>query len=150
MASELDHINLANRNHDALRVLAQADPPHPEWMATIAFYKALQIIEGCFANLGLGHGCGHQKRLEVMSHDRRFDHVFRHYKALLEASEIARYLSSSGTGATIYRCFDDYMDSANVKDRLLGERLKNVEMHSRSLLSDAAKASLISIERLLP
>ncbi len=150
MASELDHINLANRNHDALRVIVGADPPHPEWMAVVGFYKALQIIEACFANLGIGHGFGHKKRLDIMAFDRRFDPIFKHYKMLLEASEIARYLGSSSAGAAAYRCFDDYMDSSQVKAKLLGERLKKVEIHCRSLLSDAAKATLISVDRLLP
>lgn len=45
MATELEHIELANRNHEALRVLLAADDDHPEWVATIAFYKALQILE---------------------------------------------------------------------------------------------------------
>jgi hypothetical protein len=144
MPAELDHIALANRNHEALRILLAADPPQPEWVATVAFYKALQIIEACFANLGIGHSSGHHGRLDVMARDSRFDPIFKHYKALLEASEIARYLGSRFQTPGLYSTFDDYMTIDDVKKSLLGKRLANVEMHSRAFLSDAAKTSALS------
>lgn len=66
MAGELEHVALANKNHQALAALLTAKDEHPEWIATIAFYKALQIIEATFAHRGIGHGHGHSKRLEIL------------------------------------------------------------------------------------
>ena len=70
MANEASHIALANRNHDALGALLNASDEHPEWVATIAFYKALQIVEAAFATAGHGHGHGHSKRLVILQ-DRK-------------------------------------------------------------------------------
>lgn len=148
MASELDHIALANRNHEALSALLNADGEHPEWVATIAFYKALQIIEACFARQGIGHGHGHSKRLEVL-HDKRrgFHSLCKHYEALLEASEIARYLSCRSSAAS-HTSFTDYMTMEDVKTDLLQKRLMNVEMHARQFLSEDAKSRLLQITTL--
>ena len=135
MASELDHIALANRNHDALG-------EHAEWVATIAFYKALQVVEACFAHKGLGHAHGHAKRLEIL-HVRRngFQSFCRHYEALLEASEVARYLGCRSAGFS-GSSFASYMDMHDVIDDLLKKRLMNIEMHARQFLCDQAKAQL--------
>jgi hypothetical protein len=148
MASELDHIALANRNHDALCALLAADDEHPEWVATIAFYKALQIVEAVFANRSIGHGHGHSKRLELLQDKKNgFSSFCKHYEALLEASEVARYLGSSHvkSGPGEFTSFSSYMSMESVKQDLLRKRLMNVEMHARGHLSDDAKGSLKSI-----
>lgn len=147
MATEASHIALANRNHDALCVLLAANDEHPEWVATIAFYKALQIVEAAFATVGIGHGCGHSKRLEILQDKKNgFTNFCKHYEALLEASEVARYLGSrpvppSTTGDS-YSSFSSYMTMADVKTVLLQKRLMNVEMHARGSLSETAKENL--------
>lgn len=150
MASEQEHIELANRNHDALCVLLKSSDEHPEWIATIAFYKALQIIEATFAFKGLGHGHGHSARLQVLQNPTNgYASLCRHYEALLEASEVARYLGSRSTPASGYSSFASYMSMEDVRETLLGKRLMNVEMHARAFLSDASKASLKKIETAL-
>lgn len=150
MASEQEHIARANRNHEALVALLAAPDEHPEWIATIAFYKALQIIEATFAFKGLGHGHGHARRLAVLQ-DRKngYASLCRHYEALLEASEIAPYLGARAVGGPGYAAFSAYMTMADVRDDLLKHRLMNVEMHARAFLCDASKSSLISIRAVL-
>jgi hypothetical protein len=148
MPAELDHIALANKNHEALSVLLRAAPPHSEWAAVIAFYKALQIVEASFVNLRIGRSAGHQGRLDLMATDHRFDPIYKHYKTLLEASEIARYLGSRFS-ASRFATFDDYMTIDDVKNSLLGKRLLNVEVHARAFLSDAAKAILKSVKEII-
>jgi hypothetical protein len=144
MATELEHIALANRNHDALCVLLAAKDKHPEWVATIAFYKALQIVEATFANKGIGHGHGHTKRLQLLQDKKNgYAALVKHYEALIEASEVARYLG--GKTAPAFSQFSDYMSMADVKTDLLSKRLMNVETHARAFLSAQAKADLKKI-----
>ncbi len=147
MANELAHISLANKNHDALSALMNCGG-HSEWLATIAFYKALQIVEAVFAINGY-HGYGHQKRLAVLQDSKRgFGSFCSHYEALLEASEIARYLGSRNSSRG-YTTFDSYMTRDDVIDDLLKKRLMNVEMHARGLLSDEAKKELKLIQEIV-
>ncbi len=147
MANETSHIALANRNHDALCVLLNATEEHPEWVATIAFYKALQVVEALFANSGLGHGHGHSKRLEILQDRRNGCSAFcKHYEALLEASEVARYLGARSMSGTGFASFSGYMTMEEVKSDLLAKRLMNVEMHARAHLTDQAKSDLKQIQ----
>jgi len=48
MASEADHISLADRNHDFL-VDVLREGRFPDWAATVAFYKAVHVVEAVFA-----------------------------------------------------------------------------------------------------
>lgn len=145
MATESEHIALANRNHDALCVLLGADDEHPEWVATIAFYKALQIVEATFAFKSIGHGHGHSKRLEILQYSKHgYASLCKHYEALLEASEVARYLGCR-TSSAGYSSFTSYMPMADVKTDLLQKRLMNVETHAKAFLSDKAKRDLKQI-----
>lgn len=146
MARELDHIALANRNHDAIETLLAAQSEHPEWVAGIAFYKALHIVEATFAHRGLGHSNGHLRRLEILQDARNgYQAIFRHYKRLLEASEIARYLSSRFDGdipGGPFTSFTQYRSMENVREKLLKESLMNIEQHARQHLSANAKQLL--------
>lgn len=49
MPQEGDHVALANRNHDTLYHLLEDPEKYSEWIATVAFYKALQVVEAMFA-----------------------------------------------------------------------------------------------------
>lgn len=95
----------------------------------------------------MGHG--HAKRLEILQDKRYgFSAFCKHYEALLEASEVARYLGStdkSTKSTTTYVSFSSYMAMADVKSDLLKKRLMNVETHARAFLSDAGKKSLRQI-----
>ena len=48
MATESDHISLANHNHGLLLHLL-AHGGYPDWAATVGFYKAVHIVEAVFA-----------------------------------------------------------------------------------------------------
>ncbi|HVA50776.1 MAG TPA: hypothetical protein VNH11_30810 [Pirellulales bacterium] len=149
MATEQEHIELANRNHDAIRALLDAQGDHPEWVATIAFYKALQIVEATFAWKGLGHGHGHSRRLEILQDAKNgYSSLCKHYEALMEASEVARYLGARSSAGAGYARFSDYMSMAAVRDKLLKKRLMNVEVHARRFLSDDSKKILKNYDSL--
>lgn len=152
MASEIDHITLANRNHEALAALLASPNDHPEWVTTIAFYKALQIVEAMFAFRGIAHSNGHQRRLDILRDNKNgFQSIYKHYKRLIEASEIARYLSSRFDGdirGAPFQTYNQYRSMENVKQKLLQDSLMNIEQHSRQFLSDQAKNLLIPVTSL--
>ena len=135
MASEADHISLANRNHDFLvEVLQQGR--FPDWAATVAFYKAVHTVEAVFAaDLGKD-STSHTDREESLK-VAKYKPIFKDYTHLLTASRIARYLESRGEG----KChqFADFMDAQAV-NRLVAKRLYGVEQHSLPFLTDHGKA----------
>ena len=62
MATEADHIALANKNHDVLLYLMKDVRRFPEWVSVAAFYKAVQIVEAVFVHRH-GRCChGHCRR----------------------------------------------------------------------------------------
>ncbi len=134
MASEFDHIRLANRNHDFLLDVLR-DGRFPDWAATVAFYKAVQIAEAVLAA---------DLRIDSTSHTHRenslkvgkYKPIFKDYTHLITASRIARYLECSETGR--FREFSDYMDIEAVK-QLVRKRLYGVEQHAIEFLTDHGK-----------
>ena len=145
MASQSDHIALANKNHEALVYLIEDHSRFPEWIATIAFYKAVQVVEAVFdANMRV-HSTSHQMRLQTLK-TPRFQRIFRAYRPLLAASRIARYLEDHGPGgAGRFRTFTDHLTPDQVFDQLVYKRLYAVEQQSLTFLSDACKEALLKI-----
>jgi hypothetical protein len=140
MASEQNHISLANSNHDLLLHLLSTGT-HPDWAATVAFYKAVHIAEAVFFT-GFGkHSTSHSDREKTLKM-RHYAHIFKDYSHLLTASRIARYLQSDGVGR--FNSFADYMDLAAVKS-LISKRLFGVEQKSLPFLSDRGRAQLKKI-----
>ena len=134
MADEADHISLANRNHDFLVGLL-SDGTFPDWAATVAFYKAVHVVEAVFAaDLG-ANSTSHTDR-EATLKIPKYKQIFKDYTHLLTASRIARYLESSKAGS--YRKFADYMDAQAV-NRLIAKRLYGVEQRSLQFLTDNGK-----------
>lgn len=125
MASDLDHVALANRNHEALEHLLEQPGRFPEWITTIAFYKALQMVEASFAHTQTGRTSTHGDRLDRLKREKRYQHIFKHYRPLWEASMVARYLSDlSGRD---YRSFTDYMKPEVVVAQIVRHRLRQIE-----------------------
>lgn len=142
MASELEHIRLANHNHDLLLKLLAMDG-FPDWAATVAFYKAVHVVEGVFAADLRRDSTSHSNREETLKIPKFLD-IHRNYTHLLNTSRIARYLESSGAGGT-FSTFTDFMDNDGVK-KLVRKRLYAVEQHSIRFLTADGKKALIKIE----
>ncbi|MEX2286504.1 MAG: hypothetical protein WD648_05390 [Planctomycetaceae bacterium] len=96
MATPADHIALANRNHDALCLLLPHAETCPEWIATIAFYKAVHIVEAVFAIVLSEHSHSHDDRIDRLKRPQ-FEILFIDYRPLYAASVIARYLEDSAS-----------------------------------------------------
>ena len=90
MPSEKNHIAIANANQDALGCLLSSSSKHPRWLAAVAFYKALHIIEAVFAVAG-EHFNGHSKREEYLGSHHSYRHIAKHYFPLSRAAHSARY-----------------------------------------------------------
>jgi hypothetical protein len=58
MAVEQAHVLKAKANEDFLGTI---DDRYPEWMVTVAFYKAVHLVEAVFAREGV-HSQGHVDR----------------------------------------------------------------------------------------
>ncbi|MBN2211949.1 MAG: hypothetical protein JW709_11185 [Sedimentisphaerales bacterium] len=139
MPSESDHINLALRNQQALDTLIAHEQPHSEWITTIAFYKALHLVEAVFAR-NKQHSHNHEHRENHLKRDRRWSHIWKHYRPLWAASMIARYLQDEH-GAT-YRTFEDFLPPERVQPELLHHRLSQIELSVKKLLSPESRARL--------
>jgi hypothetical protein len=135
MADETDHISLANRNHDfLLRLLA--DGAFPDWVATVAFYKAVHVVEAVFASDRGAHSTSHADREDRLK-TPKYKAIFKDYTHLFTASRVARYLECRGEGK--FHHFSDFMDGEAVK-RLVRKRLYGVEQHSLQFLTDNGRA----------
>ncbi len=94
---------MANRNQTTLGFVIDHDGNHSEWITVISFYKALHIVEAAFAEVGPRHGRNHESREALLKHDRRFNHIYRHYRPLWAASTVARYLAEFEARCAVVR-----------------------------------------------
>jgi hypothetical protein len=146
MATETDHVRLANRNHATLGYLMQEADTHPEWVATVAFYKAVHVVEAVFAaNLGQ-HSSTHKTRMEALKM-ARFREIHKHFRPLYSASRIARYLEDGATHTSV-STFTSWMPANAVVEKLVRRRLRAVENACLDFLSDGAKSVLLRVDTL--
>lgn len=148
MATELSHIALANKNHHTLQFLMEREVEHPEWITTIAFYKALQVVEAVFCNELKRNAHTHKRRLEMLKQPK-FKAIFPHYRTLWSASTIARYLHDHESQQG-YQAFSDYCPPGDVIKRFVNKRLRAIEQNAVSMLSKNALALLQRIPETEP
>lgn len=118
------HLTMAERNQACLDLLLRQLADHPEWVTTVAFYKAVHLVEAMFANeQPPGHSVDHVDRLTVLRSERRFTNIYRFFKKLYEASLVARYLE---TNAQEYQSFTDYLTPADVENLVIKHWLHQV------------------------
>jgi hypothetical protein len=145
MARATDHIHLANKNHEALEHLLGAYDRLPEWVATAAFYKSVQIIDALFVDLRHRAPSGHPQRLEWLQRDAQLKALYPHFRVLHCASCIARYLSDKESRQS-FKSFTEYLKPDDVIEKLLARRLIPLEQTSVPLLSDPLKKLLVKTE----
>ena len=149
MSEESEHITLANKNHDTLIYLVKEYANHPEWVATVAFYKAVHVVEAVIHSKFRRHSNSHDSRIHELKHpDLRSLH--KAYRPLFAASLVARYLvdfssisfGESSAKAVQYTKFSEYMSSDSLICKLLLTRLRQVEEESLRWLTQVGKESL--------
>jgi hypothetical protein len=135
MASEADHIELANTNQNLIDHLIGENSFH-DWLTTVAFYKAVHVVEAVFDNHLHKHSHSHADREDRLKRTTRFELVFKNYLHLLNESRTFRYLLGPPGRLTI----------ETVKSRLIYKRLYAVEQNALQFLSDSGKAALHKIQ----
>ena len=142
MPDEASHITLANRCQQAMLQLLEAQPVITEWVATIAFYKALHVIEAVFFHdPEIVHGGDHGLREKHLNRNRRYRAIHMNYQLLLEASMVARYLVCKAPGVT---SFNQYMSLEAVRQKLIAERLHRIECEALKLLKDPGALTTVA------
>jgi len=134
MASEKDHIALANTNQQLIDHLIEENAFH-DWLTTVAFYKAIHVVEAVFAtHLGC-HSSSHADREDRLNRVTLFRGIAKNYSHLLNESRNFRYLLAPPGRLTMEQ----------VKSQLVYRRLHAVEQQSLHFLSATGKANLVKI-----
>lgn len=134
MPSKAAHTQAARENQRAIDYLSEKIDEFPQWVTTIAFYKALHIVEAILAAEGR-HCDDHAARNLLLKTTRRFQHIWKHYRPLFNDSLIARYLREDGNSPT-YDVFATYLSPGEVRAQVLGHRLRQIEQSARTLLGE--------------
>ena len=134
MPSKESHINLANRCQASLKCLLESEQHHSEWITTIAFYKAIHVVEAIFTEQRLSHERNHEGRENLLKRTPNLSHIFRMYRPLGAASTIARYLADRN--GTAYETFDDFLTPDQVPAMMVNHYLNQIEKSSLPILGN--------------
>ena len=141
MSSEAEHIAIANRNQAVLEYLLHGPATCAEWVAVVAFYKALHVVEAIFSrDSTIGHIHNHHTRLDKLKREKQYKKLFSSYRVLWSAAIVARYLEdrspTTGAGAgRLYSRFQDYMPIADLRPMLLDQFLASFERDAATFLT---------------
>lgn len=133
MPAESVHLDQAGHNGDVLAFLATRPELNSDWMTTVAFYKALHLVEAVLASRFGVHSPSHDSRRQLLKSERSLVHIYHHYRVLDRASQIARYLTDPATGMDVPR-FADFLPPAKVVGDVVGHWLREVEKSVGKLL----------------
>lgn len=115
MASETAHLAKADSNQSFLETIGDE---YPDWLAAVAFYKAVHLVEALFARQGR-QSKNHTDRNRRLKKDHPA--IWKAFIPLFNASKLLRYT--------------DYKMSAHkVRQELIGTRLAKVEGLVREIL----------------
>lgn len=143
MPDELTHIYQANRNHGALEYLMNGADCYSEWVTTVAFYKAVHVVEAMlFHQYGI-NSHDHRKRLGTLQ--SRNKELYKQFRPLHQASMVARYLCSANGHHTQYAKFGDYLSAESVVQEMVHRRLARVEQIALNNLSECARQTLVKV-----
>lgn len=140
MPSKEAHLAAAAENQQAIDYLSERLDDFPGWTTTVAFYKALHIVEALFAVDGAGaggHTDDHRERNRILKQTKRYQQIWRYYRELFQASLVARYLREDQSGPT-YEVFSRYMPPQRVRQLVLNHWLRQLGMSAARLAGDDA------------
>lgn len=135
MPGKNDHAILATENLKALAYLCARIDDFPQWATTVAFYASLQAVEALFAHDGFDSD-QHSDRNRRLKSDRRYQHIWRHYRPLWNDSLIARCMEDAA-GAQHSPVFSRYMDGNAVRRTHIQHNLVQIIKSCRRLMNDA-------------
>ena len=119
------HLKLARRNQVLIDHLLPKINDHSDWITTIAFYKALHIVEAIFQDdPRIQHGQNHEGRDSFLKANKKYQQIYKHYRPLWAASIIARYLEN---GSRSVSSFSEFLSPDRVKSEIFDHRLRQIE-----------------------
>lgn len=95
-----------------LRFLDTIPDDYPDWLATVAFYASVEMVEGMMAERSC-HSKDHQNRKNTVR--RNYVRIHKAYQALYNASLNARYESK-----------EHWLSPAKVREILIGRHLSHI------------------------
>jgi hypothetical protein len=140
MPRDAAHVSIANRNEATIRYLLQDKNSHAEWIATVAFYRALHIAEAMLATKGR-HTQDHGDRHDELK--RSYPALWHSYRLLWAMSMIARYMREPGDArpGMGFGSFSDYLGGRDVEDVVIRDCLRPFEQQAKlKLAGPSAKA----------
>ena len=151
MPSESSHIDVANCNQATVKFLVLNDfAAHLPWIGTIAFYKALHVVEAVLANSFSSHPTTHYSRNHFLATENRLKKIYTHYIPLYAMSQKARYLSHCSERSGVVR-FIDHIDQKAMSKVYLLHHLFQLEDSAQLFLSKSHGLDPISdLKPILP
>lgn len=141
MAKEEHHISAANVNQQTIEHLCLDVNKFGSWVAVVAFYKALHIVEAVFANdSNIQHTSDHPTREHTLKTTHKYKEIYKHYALLSRAATIARYLEYQGQECP---CFYDYLPPHQIIGELVLHRLNKVEASAENFMKTAGSLSRV-------
>lgn len=139
MPSKEAHLAAARANQVTIDYLCRDGENHAPWIVTVAFYKALHVIEAVFAadsKTTTFHTDDHKVRNRLLRTTRRYQQLWKMYSPLWQASLIARYLRENENAPT-YEVFAAYLPRKDIDSKVLGHYLAQLEKSARRLIGEA-------------
>ena len=139
MPSQDAHLDLARRNQELIDHLLKDIARFPDWVTTVAFYRALHLVEAVFANdASIKHGGDHGSRQRHLKSCNKYSAIYKAYHPLWTASIVARYLEDKETGSQ-FSTFAKYLPADQVQSKILNHYLRKVESSVEQLLGRPLK-----------
>ncbi|KKN13937.1 hypothetical protein LCGC14_1001230 [marine sediment metagenome] len=108
----------SQRDQDAIDNLLGCSEDTSEWIACIAFYKALHLVEALLARDKKRHQNSHVAREKLLKASTRYESIYKHYRPLWRASMVARYLHYENVA--VIKLSADHVRSELLDRRLAG------------------------------
>ncbi len=134
MPSIEEHLAHSKRTKLTLEYLCSRREEHYEWIAVVAFYRALHLSEAVLLRFSVAHDRSHVGRETAIKKTRSMSHIWKNYRPLWEASCISRYLSFHDQD---YKSFATYLTPDDVVTKLVNHRLREIEKSVAGLLDIA-------------
>lgn len=138
MPNKTAHLRAARKNADTIEYLKERFDDFPEWVVTVAFYRALHIVEAVFHDdekSPVDHTDQHSQRNHCLKTTKRYQKLWRHYRPLYNDSMVARYLQQHGSGEPV-EVFSSYLSTEKIEGIHLKHNLHQVERTAMTLLGD--------------
>ena len=119
---------------------------YKDWVVTSAAYAGLHITDTaiyCTQKDLNKHGQSHDKRTKILKGYNYLRQIWKHYRLLMSASVVARYMQAERTPADKQIDFDKYMPESKLKE-LLKEQLGGLIKATKTFIGDSNYKTLES------